>query len=249
MKSPTCDEPAAGSSILTRRVNEYEAMRLPFRLACQPPLLTVRFDEPVDTVGWSLLNPGFASGREIVWLEVHDGDLPIDVDPIAFLKEKLAANGLDEAAAFMTSRDIRRHHVTQSAIGEVIATCVTTVGLSNAERVGTRRRSHVHAFGTINTLIHVSRPLSQGTFVEAVSIATQARTAAVMEACDRPEAAPVTGTGTDCIIVAAPKGDRPESCVGLHTDLGEAIGAAVYDATFAGATEWSAETTTCEGTQ
>lgn len=218
-------------------------MRLPFGLALTPPLLVIRFDEPVDTLGWSLLNPGFASAREIVWLEVHDADLPIHVDPFVFLKEKLAASGFDEAVAFMTSRDIRRHQVAQSAIGEAIATCVSTVGLSNAERVGTRRKSHAHAFGTINTLIHVSRPLSQGAFIEAVSIATEARTAAVMETCDRREATPITGTGTDCIIVAAPNGDRPESCVGLHTDLGEAIGAAVYDATFAGAMEWSAEMT------
>ncbi|QGM48165.1 hypothetical protein H2LOC_018780 [Methylocystis heyeri] len=224
-------------------------MGLPFRLDLAPPLLVVRFDEPVDTVGWSILAPGFGSTREIVWLEVHDRDLPIDIDPVVFLRERLAAEALGGAAAFMTSRDIRRHHIAQSVIGGAGATCVATVGLSNAERVGRRRRSQAHAFGTINTLIHSSRPLSKGAFIEAVSIATQARTAAVMESCDRRDTAPATGTGTDCIIVAAPKGDRPESCVGLHTDLGEAIGAAVYDATSAGATEWRAESILPEGTE
>ncbi len=111
-------------------------MRPPFGLSCEPPLLVVRFEAPVEIAGWPVLKPGFASTREIVWLEVRDGDLPIHVDAVAFLKEKLAAQGLDEAAAFMTSRDIRRHQIAQSRIGDVTATCVATVGLSNAERVG-----------------------------------------------------------------------------------------------------------------
>ncbi len=51
----------------------------------------------------------------------------------------------------------------------------------------------------------------------------------------------ITGTGTDCILIAAPEGDAPETCVGLHTAPGEAIGAAVYNATYAGAIEWIAE--------
>ena len=242
MKPPAFDEPGAGSSLLPRTADARESMRRPFRLDCRPPLLVVRFDQPVDIVGWSILKPGFASTREVVWLEVRDGDLPIHVDPIAFLKENLAANALDRAAAFMTSRDIRRHHVTQSCMGDIIAACVTTVGLSNAERIDSRRRSGAHAVGTINTLVHVSRPLSPGAFIEAVSIVTEARTAAVMETSGQCEARPATGTGTDCIIVAAPTGDTPENGVGLHTDLGVAIGAAVYDATIAGAREWVGET-------
>ena len=142
----------------------------------------------------------------------------------------------------MTSRDIRRHHITQSCVGDVAATCVATVGLSNAERAGSRRQSETQAFGTINTLVHVSCPLAPGAFIEAVSIATEARTAAIMETSPAREDS-VTGTGTDCIIVAAPKGERPANCAGLHTDVGEVIGAAVYDAIFAGATQWRLETT------
>jgi len=218
-------------------------MRPPFRLSCEPPLLIVRFDEPMQTLGWPVLKPGFSSAREVVWLEVDDGDLPIHVDAVAFLKEKLAAQSLLNAAAFMTSRDIRRHYMKHCSVGAITATCVATVGLSNAERVGSRREAKMPAFGTINTLVHVSCPLAPGAFIEAISIVTQARTAAIMETSPAQRAPPVTGTGTDCIIVAAPNGGRPADCAGLHTDIGEAIGAAVYDAIFAGATQWWAETT------
>jgi adenosylcobinamide amidohydrolase len=216
-------------------------MQLPFRLDCEPPFLVVRFQEPQNTLGWSITKPGFASAREIVWLEVHDHDLPPHIDPIAFLKDKLSSGGTSEAAAFMTSRDIRRHHVARSRVGAVIATCVTTVGLSNGERIGLRRRDKASAFGTINTLVHVSCPLSPGAFVEAISVATEARTTAILETSHLREGPAVTGTGTDCIIVAAPVGDTPGLCAGLHTDLGEAMGAAVYNAIYEGAEKWSVD--------
>lgn len=214
-------------------------MQLPFKLESEPPLLIVRFQEPQNLLGWSITKPGFASAREIVWLEVRDDDLPLHIDPLAFLRQKLSSCDLADAAAFMTSRDIRRHHVAQSRVGGVVATCVTTVGLSNGERIGFRRKESVSTVGTINTLAHLSCSLSTGAFVEAVSIATEARTAAILETSHLREGPRVTGTGTDCIIIAAPKGEREESRAGLHTDLGQAIGSAVYEATYEGAEAWS----------
>lgn len=214
---------------------------LPFRLELRPPFLIVRFDADHQILGWSLTKPGFATTRDVVWLEVCDADLGPLVDPVDFVRTKLSAQGLDDAAAFMTAREIARHHLAQSRIGCAVATCVTTVGLTNGERVGERRRAHDCVAGTINTLVRISLALSSGAFVEAVSIATQARTAAIMDTSKLRDGPAITGTGTDCIIVAAPEVGVPEACAGLHTALGEAIGAAVYDATYAGAAEWSAE--------
>ncbi|MEF3367129.1 adenosylcobinamide amidohydrolase [Methylocystis sp. 9N] len=216
-------------------------MKPPFALDCAPPFLVIRFDDIHRTLGWSIARPGFQYLREIAWLEVRDADLSPDVDPVAFLKERLASKGLAEAAAFMTARDVRRHHLARSQVGDIAATCVTTVGLSNAERVGTRRHGAARRVGTINTLVHLSRPLSTGAFVEAVSIVAQARTAAILESRGRPDEAAATGTGTDCIVVAAPEGGRPQTCAGLHTDVGEAIGACVYEATSEGTRVWRAD--------
>jgi adenosylcobinamide amidohydrolase len=215
--------------------------QLPFRLDLEPPFLIVTFENLQRTLGWSITKPGFCATRVVVWLEVRNADLTPHVDPVEFLKKRLASRGLSDAAAFMTSREIRRHHISQSRVGSVIATCLTTVGLTNGERIGTRRGQDVLLPGTINTLVHVSRSLSAGAFVESISIATQARTAAIMETNAHRCGPAITGTGTDCILVSAPEGIQLESCAGLHTDLGEAIGAAVYDATSAGAMEWNAE--------
>ena len=123
----------------------------------------------------SLLHPGFATIRDVVWVEVRDRDLGPDVDPRAFLRRRLADLGLPEALALMTSRDIRRCSIHKAEVEGVEADCLTTVGLSNAERVGLRRPTRV-LVGTINTLVHVSCALTDGAFVEAISIAAEART-------------------------------------------------------------------------
>ena len=153
----------------------------------------------------------------------------------------MSSRDLGEAIAFMTSRDIRQYCIQQSRAGAVTATCVATVGLSNGERVGERRLGAIPNVGTINLFIHVSRPLSAGAFVESISIAAQARTAAILGTNHLRAGPPITGTGTDCTVIAAPQGEAPEPYAGLHTDVGEAIGASVYGATYEGAKAWSLE--------
>ncbi len=211
----------------------------PFHLHLEPPYLIVDFGQAQRTLGWSITLPGFGSTQKVVWMEVRDSDLPPHIDPVSFVDARLSARGLTEVAVFLTSREIRCHHLARSRIGPFAVTCLTTVGLSNGERVGARQRTTPKAVGTINTLVHVSHALSDGAFVESVSIATQARTAAVVETNSLRDAPSITGTGTDCILVAAPKDGTSEYCAGLHTDLGQAIGAAVYEATLAGVQEWS----------
>jgi adenosylcobinamide amidohydrolase len=208
-----------------------------FALDCTPPFLTARFAEPQRTLGWSLLHPGFAIVTDVVWVEVRNSDLGPAIDPCAFLEARLAQSGLPNALAFMTSRDIRRHHFCRRRAGAVEAACLTTVGLSNGERVGSRKAHGLHA-GTINTLVHVSVQLTDGAMVEALSIVAQARTAAIVESRNVERGTAITGTGTDCIVVASPCRGEPIAWAGLHTEIGEAIGGAVYDATREGAEQW-----------
>ena len=215
-------------------------MNLPFTLTCEPPFLIVAFAAAQDTLGWSLTAPGFVEARTIAWLEVRNADLTPEVDPITHIREKFTAKGLGDGLGFLTSRDIRRHHLSQSTVGDATATVVATVGLSNGEHVG-RPAGRGHGVGTINVLAHVSRPLSVAAFVEAISIVAEARTAAVLATSALRAGPPITGTGTDCIVVAAPKGERPEPYAGLHTGLGQALGAAVFEAIRDGAVQWSAD--------
>jgi adenosylcobinamide amidohydrolase len=207
----------------------------------EPPFLLATFPVPHRVLSWSMLRPGFQIAHRVVWLEIHNRDLPPDVDAGQVIRDRVGAAGLDDAVVFVTSRDIRRHHLERVAVETERATCLTTVGLSNSERVGVRLHQPPPLAGTINTLVQVSRPLSDAALIEAVSIATEARTAAVLDSGERRKGVAVTGTGTDCIAVAAPLGDDAAAFTGKHTVIGECIGAAVYKATAEGIRAWRSD--------
>lgn len=179
----------------------------------------------------------------MVWREVRNADLTPDVDPLALLRDGLEGLGALDAVAMMTSRDIRRHFTARAEVEGVTAACLATVGLGNGERVGRRRHARPPGFGTVNMLVHVTRALDDAALLEAQSVAVQARTLAILEGDYRPDESlpPITGTGTDCVVVACPVTGSPAPYAGLHTAIGEAIGAAVLGAVRAGVADWLAE--------
>jgi len=200
------------------------------------PWLTLQFDAPCRVLSWSINRPGFVEARCILWREVRNADLPRDLDVNRWLASELDARRETSAVAFLTSRDIRAFHDVTATVENVTVRCIATVGLSNAERVGTRFDRSAKDWGTINIAVLTNQPLTDAARIEALSLAAQARTVAVSEAgLDLPTGR-ATGTGTDCIAVAAPVGDQ--TYAGMHTPLGEAVGSAVLQAVSAGATEW-----------
>ncbi|MFD1704918.1 adenosylcobinamide amidohydrolase [Methylopila henanensis] len=211
-----------------------------FAVTIARPWLVAAFGRPQAMLSWAMEKPGFREARRVAWLEVRNADLPQEVDAFALLKGRLADEGLGDAVAMMTSRDVRRAHVGEAAFGDVVARSLATVGLSNAARVGEAPGpGHI---GTINLLTAVSTPLSQAALVEALSIAIEARTAAVMDLGWHVAGGVATGTGTDCVVIAAPAEEGEGArFAGLHTDIGAAIGAATYRAISAGGREWLAE--------
>lgn len=206
------------------------------RVALDPPWLAVHTDAPVRVLSWSLNRPGFVETDCILWREVRNADLPRNFDVLDWLTRELATKDKTHAVAFLTSRDVRAYHDVTVTVGNTSVQCIATVGLSNAEHIGTRLdRSH-HDWGTINILVLTDIGITDAARIEAVGIVSQARTLAVLEAeLDLPTGR-ASGTGTDCIAVAAPSGET--GFCGMHTELGHAMGQAVYKAVSAGVTEW-----------
>lgn len=222
----------------TRASQSDGGSRLPFALSCRAPFLVASFDAPQAMLSWSLTKPGFQVARDVAWLEVRNADLPPDADPMRWIGRKFSDAGLEEAVTLVTSRSITQHHLAQVTVDGLTATCLATVGLSNGERVGQRSAEPVRVPGTINILLHVSQALSQAAMIETVSVVTQARTLAVIEAFVPRGGVQVTGTGTDCIVVAAPQDGEPANFAGLHTAIGEAVGKAVYHVMREGIAVW-----------
>ncbi|MEM6940727.1 MAG: adenosylcobinamide amidohydrolase [Pseudomonadota bacterium] len=203
------------------------------------PWLSFDLQAPKQVLSWAINRPGFVIARRIVWREVRIADLPPELDVHDWLARDLAARGEAASVAFLTSRNITHHHVACKTVEASTALAVATVGLSNAERVGSRQLPHPLRHGTINIAVELDTPLSQTGLIEALSVAVQARTAAVIETGVGLSNGAATGTGTDCVAIAAPEGRTDYA--GLHTAVGEAVGNAVYTAVLQGAQEWKEE--------
>jgi adenosylcobinamide amidohydrolase len=213
----------------------------PFALQCAPPWLAVRFRAPQRAVSWSLNRPGLVDTTGVAWLQVSDADLPADREPAEWFAEKLASVGLGDAVGMMTARNIASFVHRAVTVEEVEAHCVVTLGLNNGERVGSRiAQPRRYQPGTVNILCHASQQLTDAALLEAASLVAQARTVAIVEADYRRagQALAVTGTGTDCIVMAAPHGPEPAAFAGMHTAIGEAVGACVVEATTAALKAW-----------
>ena len=203
-------------------------------------LLVVRFERPHRTLSWAVVNGGFRVASAVVWRQVIDDELGLVVDPGALLTTSLAELGVPDAVGFLTARDLAAFDDVVQVQGELAARCVATVGLGNALTVGDPP-GPLRPVGTINLLAQVSVPLDDGALVEACALVAEARTAAVMEANlpSRRTGRVATGTGTDCIAVAAPEGSfgtslcrqthRPRRAAGSHRVQGHVTGRGPLD--------------------
>ncbi len=197
------------------------------------PWLIADLQRPRRILSFAPFRPGFRTARHIVIRQVRDADLNADVDANAWIDDQMAQHGHSQSVGMMTSRGVEHFQLTR--VGPV--SCLATVGLGNAERIGHRRNVTTKGYGTINLVVLIDLGLSEAAMIEAMTIVAQARTLAVLTADIRLPFGQATGTGTDCIAVACDTGDI--AFTGLHTEIGEAIGRAVFDAVLAGARNWT----------
>ncbi|RMA42857.1 adenosylcobinamide amidohydrolase [Rhodophyticola porphyridii] len=206
------------------------------RVTLSRPWLIADLAQEMRVLSWAPHRPGLVLARQVIWREVRDADLPEGLDAAAWLASEVTAIDRPDAVAMLTSRNVGKHSLTQAESGDTKASCLATVGLSNAERVGHRQPVLAESHGTVNLLVTLSQGLGTAAMTEAMSIAAEARTAAIIAHGPELPEGPATGTGTDCIALACPFGDR--AYAGLHTEIGEVIGRAVYDAVARGTRDW-----------
>ena len=203
------------------------------------PWLVANLGDTFRAVSWAPHRSGIVQTRRVAWREVRDADLTAELDVPTWLAAEAREAGLEDSVVMLTSRGLENHHFREAIVGQSSAKCIATVGLGNAERVGHRVSPIASGVGTINVLVVVSAALSEAALLECISIAAEARTAAVLECGRTVPSGSETGTGTDCIVVAAQEGEI--TYAGKHTDVGEVVGRSVYEAVVQGARDWMAE--------
>ncbi len=155
--------------------------------------------------------------------------------PRSYLADVVRGGGYDPARSvvLMTAAEVAGVAYAKAARDGIIVGAWCTAGFSNALRVGDRAGRGAARPGTINLIVMIDRSLAAPAMAEAAALAAEARTLAVLEAgiASVRSGAPATGTGTDCIAIAAPArasgpDERAERWCGKHTLIGELIGRA-----------------------
>lgn len=205
--------------------------------------LVVELGRPHRVLSWAPAGGGAGLSSRVVWREVCDDELAPPVDAPAFLAGALAAEGLGDAVAMMTGRSLNAYVEASRRQGDLEVRCVATVGLYNARRAGDPADVADVGPGTINLLCQVAAALTEEAMIETLAMVTEARTLAILESgvASRRSGLPATGTGTDCVVVAAPDDVPRIAYAGKHTILGELVGAVVLEAVGAGTRAWCAE--------
>lgn len=220
----------------------FEDLQLEVQL--QEPHLVLDLPSPHRCLSWALAGGGFHTSTSILWREVRDRDLGLDVDPTQLLQDDLAALGRPNAVGLLTSAPLSDYALGWARENDISACCVATVGLANALAIGDPPglASTRPVIGTINIALVLSHPVTDSACIEALSLAAEARTASVLNARvkSRRSEAPASGTGTDCIVVAAPLHPQPVPYAGKHTALGSVIGVSVRAAMDLGIEKWRA---------
>ena len=182
------------------------------------------------------------AARSVIIHETRNEELSLEVDPIALLATRMAAIDA-RGVGMLTSRRVAAAVVNAAQADDVRAVALVTAGLSNALRIGDAP-GPLAGWGTINIACHIDVPLSTSALIEALAIAVEARTSAVIAARvrSRRSEADATGTGTDCIAILAPRQARSRApYAGKHTVIGHVIGEAVVRATETAIASWQAE--------
>jgi len=213
----------------------------PRRVVRNDSWLLIDLVEEHDVVSWAIVGGGRRRASTVTWLEVSEQDFSLGVDARHFLRKRLVQNGIPDPVGLMTGCDLDTYVERQAHFGSIAVRCVVTVGLDNALRAGDPPGAFVPA-GTINLLCQTSFPLTEEASFEALALAAEARAGALvaLDVRSRRTNLPATGTGTDCVVVAAPSGGVPVEYVGKHTTAGWLIGATVASAVHEGAVQWRA---------
>ncbi len=219
--------------------------------------VSVRFDEPFRVLSTCGANGGLCDGLDLVFnhqsCEPRQHMMP---DLVAahrkadeYSRQMMRRHGLEgrRAAGLGTAANMNNLCVSEAAHRELCVAAIATGGVeSNAARAGDpasyyeyggvfEKRDDIGPAtpGTINLILLINAPLTEGAMVRAVMTATEGKVAALQElsVASRQSAGLATGTGTDQIAVAAPRdGGPPLTSAGHHSVLGELVGRVARDA-------------------
>jgi adenosylcobinamide amidohydrolase len=194
--------------------------------------LVVSLPRPSSVVSWAILNGGLRTHVSHI-INHHVDPLGTPTDPAKTLRQAASKAGIaGTVVGMMTGADVGQFFLANGVHSELQVCAIATAGCGNLATVGEtgaylERELPKIAPGTINLILVINYGFTHEAMLEAMAIATEAKVRAMYEFGLRSVSTgePATGTGTDCIAVAAGH-DRRYTFCGKHTKWGELIGRA-----------------------
>ena len=209
---------------------------MPWRWHLSARTLVIELPTRYRVLGWAPMGGGLRRASIILNHQIALDDRAAVESAGAYLSRQARSLGFSprDAVAMMTGANVARGGFATMRRGELAVSAWCSAGCSNALRAGDRATVFYEQPGTINIAVAISQPVTVALLAEALQIAVEARVLAVQQASvvSVRSGLPATGTGTDCIVVAAPDvavNERRGSIdyCGKHTVPGELIGRAV----------------------
>ena len=195
--------------------------------------LVVNLPETCQVLSWAPFNPGPTQTRCIFNHQLDEGMKEKLSDIFKNLQKDI---GLPEnAVGLLTSAEVEKYSTRYMLSSRHWVETVCTVGLDNSRTAGeaadVKKTDEKNPYGTINIILATNALPHVSGQLEAIQVATMAKTRALfdMGVKSRKSGTPATGTGTDCIVLAS-SGEVKQNFCGMHTRLGELIGQTVYEA-------------------
>ncbi len=209
----------------------------------QERTLIISFAKPRLTISSAVLGGGMRKTRVIINHQVDEeasfkAQAPdrarIHADPQRYLARVITRlTGMRGGIGLMTAVDLRQLVLKRVQSGPLWIEGFFTVGITNAVRVGEPvddrlSSKHTNALGTINMILITNASLPPSALVGAIGVATESKTAVMLERSIKSWTGRqgATGTGTDSVVFVSGSGPRLRFS-GTHTKLGELIGRVV----------------------
>ncbi|WP_342347086.1 adenosylcobinamide amidohydrolase [uncultured Nitrospira sp.] len=217
----------------------------PLQIDLQPNCLIVRFPGIFDCLSWAPWNGGDVSASGVANVQVGLNGSSSSATLAEDFGLLFKAHSLipEETIGLMTAANVSAFTDCFLHSSGAWVHVLVTVGLSNARSVlddaDVELGYPCRSSGTVNVVVTTNALPTIAGRIEAVHIASSAKTAAFRDsgATSRKSNHPADLTGTDCLVVGA-SGEIEEDHCGLHTVLGEMMGRAVYTSVSQGIAEY-----------
>jgi len=213
----------------------------PVKVVLKDKSLIINLPKTSSILSWAPLNGGLTQSNCIFNHECDDFN---ENDLGSIFNSVISRNNLPpDAIGLITGANVSRYEEAYLENDDLWVHAIATIGLNNARSPGdladVSLGQRVNTTGTINIIVSCNALPYVSGLVEAIQLATMAKTFAMIEAGVKSKKSGqlATGTGTDCIVMAG-NGEIQENYCGMHTVLGEMIGKAVKEITQKGIQKW-----------